>query len=167
VIKVPKLPRVRTRVLTTIETRARLKAEAAFKKSPQGLEKIILDMMDRIDPLELLAVFSGTFVVYDIVKSVPELLAGMKSFLFHSPISLAFPLANIIISRIWGDQELTTAQKEEFKKIREELDPILFVKSFFMAYILVKHSGQIIAGVGNVTGFIAGFLGLKIKQVLL
>ena len=108
-----------------------------------------------------MAVASGALVVYDIFKSTPELLAQAKSFLFTPPVAVTIPIISLIIEKIWGNQALTDAQKVEFNKIKEELDMVLLIKSFFIAYILVKHSGQIIAGVGNVTGFIAGFLGLK------
>lgn len=141
--------------------KAELEARAKFKLSPKGIEASIIDMINRIDPIEALAVISGTFVVYDIFKSTPELLAQAKSFLFTPPVAVAWPIISLIIDRIWGNQELTEAQKADLAKIRKEVDPVLMVKSFFIAYILVKHSGQIIAGVGNITGFIAGFLGLK------
>lgn len=141
--------------------KAELETKAKFKLSPKGIEASLIEMIDRIDPIEALAVISGTFVVYDIFKSTPELLAQAKSFLFTPPVAVAWPILSIIIDRIWGNQELTEAQKAEFARIRGEVDPVLMVKSFFISYILVKHSGQIIAGVGNITGFIAGFLGLK------
>lgn len=142
--------------------KAELDAKAKFKLSPKGIESSLIEMINRIDPIEALAVVSGTFVVYDIFKSTPELLAQAKSFLFTPPVAVAWPIVSIIIERIWGNQELTEQQKADLLKIKNEVDPVLMVKSFFIAYILVKHSGQIIAGVGNITGFIAGFLGLKV-----
>ena len=158
----PPLPRKKVRTLTKIETKARLDAESSFRLSAKGIKTTLVKMMDRIDPIEALAVVSGTFVVYDIFKSTPELLAQAKSFLFTPPVAIAWPIISLIVDRIWGNQELTAQQKVDFQKIKEELDPVLMVKSFFIAYVLVKHSGQIIAGVGNITGFIAGFLGLKV-----
>ena len=146
-------------------TKALLKAEldtkAKFALSTKGIEAALIDSINRIDPLELMAVASGSLVVYDIFKSTPELLAQAKSFVFTPPIAVTIPIITLIIERIWGKQALTDVQKTEFEKIKNEFDLVLLVKSFFISYILVKHSGQIIAGVGNITGFIAGFLGLK------
>lgn len=152
-----------TKKLVKAETETRLKAEAKFALSPQGIEYAIIDMINRVDPIELMATISGTFVVYDVIKSTPEFLAQAKSFLFTPPLAIAWPILTIIIERIWGNQELTEEQKAEFLKLKKEFDSVLLLKSFFIAYIMIKHSGQIISGLGNVSSFIAGFLGLKMK----
>jgi len=145
---------------------AKLAGEAKFYKSKQGREAWtraqVERMIDKIDPLELLAVGASTFIVYDIIKSTPEMLAQAKSFVLTPPFASAIPFIALIYDRIWGDATLTDEQKAQFKAIQDEADFPLFVKSFAIAYILVKHSGQIISGVGNVTGMIAGFLGLKV-----
>jgi hypothetical protein len=142
--------------------KAKLEAEAKFKTSEKGLSLALIEMMDRIDPLELLAVASGTFMVYDIIKSTPELLAQVKQFIFTPPVAVAWPLVSILVNKIFGSQELTLEQQQQLDQLKNEPDLMLFVKSFFISYVIVKHSGKIISGVGNITGFIAGFLGLKV-----
>jgi len=143
-------------------TKAKLETEAKFKLSKKGIESALVDMINRVDPIELMAVTCGTFVVYDIVKSIPELSARAADFLFTPPIGVAWPILSVIIDRLFGDQDLTSEQIEELRRIRDTPDFFLFIKSFFISYILIKHSGQIIAGVGNITGFISTFLGLKV-----
>jgi len=122
-------------------------------------------MIDRIDPLELLAVSATTFIVYDTIKNIPELTAAAYQTVFID-IARYQPLiyfANEIVKLLNGsDFTLTPDQTEKLREIKETPDLILFVKSFAIAYILMKHSGQIINGVGNMAGAIGGFFGLTV-----
>jgi hypothetical protein len=158
----PRLPIRRWRLEEKNRTKAQLDTEARFRHSRLGMENSVLKMIDRIDPLELLAVSASTFIVYDIIKSTPEMLAQAKSMLFTPPIAMTLPFVSLLIDKLFRDQTLTDAQKAELQKIREEPDLVLFIKSFAIAYIMVKHSGQIINGIGNITAFISGFLGLAV-----
>jgi hypothetical protein len=53
------------------------------------------------------------------------------------------------------------AELAEYNKQLSEYEFKVWLQSFTIAYILVKHSGQIINGIGNMFGFIGSFLGLK------
>lgn len=157
----PRLPKKKWKLEERIKVKANLEAQAKFNRSAKGLEASIVRMIDRIDPLEFLGVAATSFMVYDIIKSTPEMLAQAKAFLFTPPIAVAIPFISILIERLFGSQEITEEQKIQLNQLRDEADLMLFVKSFAIAYILVKHSGQIISGVGNITGFVGTFLGLK------
>lgn len=158
----PSIPTKRARVLTTIETTARFKAEAKFKLSPKGLNLALVNMIERIDPLELLAVVAGTFMVYDIIKATPEMLAQAQLTFTDTAKNLFLGVFAPLYDAIFSPQTtLTPEQQAKFKEIRDTPDIVLFMKCFAISYIMIKHSGQIISGVGNMTGWIASFLGLK------
>jgi len=141
--------------------KAKLVAEAKFMNSNIGrevwLRAQVERLIDKIDPLELVATVSGAFVVYDLIKSMPELLAQARV----TTIIAISPILAILIDNLIGGLALTQEQQAELDKIRNQPDFMLFVKSFVISYLMIKHSGQIINGVGNLTGFIAGMLGLK------
>jgi len=141
--------------------KAKLTAEAKFSKTPLGrelwLREQVEKLIDKIDPLELAAVVTGTFVIYDLIKSIPEMLAQAR---ITALVSIS-PFLAIIIDRLFGGLELTNEQKAEIEAIKNTPDFMLFAKSFVLSYMMVKHSGQIISGVGNLTSFVAGMLGMK------
>ena len=154
----PRLPIKRARVITTVETRARMKAEAKFRASSPGIQDSLVRMLDRVDPIELIATIGLTLKVYEIIKSTPEFLAEAK---MKIPM-LVSPWLYLLYDRIWGAQkDLSASEAAELKRIREEPDVLLFFESFAIAYLLIKHSGSIISGLGNISVFIAGFFGLK------
>jgi len=141
--------------------KAKLVAEAKFMNSNIGrevwLRSQVERLIDKIDPLELTATIAGAFVVYDLIKSMPELLAQARV----TTIIAVSPILAVLIDKLLGGIAITSEQQAELDKIRNQPDFMLFVKSFVISYLMIKHSGQIINGVGNLTGFIAGMLGLK------
>lgn len=161
----PRLPRRAWRLEEQIRTKAGLEASARHAKSKLGLEAAVIRMIDRLDPLELLAVTATTFIVYDTIKNIPELtIAAYKTvFIEIAKYQPLIYIANEIFKLInGGELTLTPEQSKKLDEIKDTPDLILFVKSFAIAYILMKHSGQIISGVGNIAGVIGGFFGLKV-----
>jgi len=73
--------------------KAELETRAKFKLSLKGIQSSLLDMVNRIDPVELLAVVSGTFIVYDIIKGTPEMMAQAKVFTTYPCFSVLICLA--------------------------------------------------------------------------
>jgi len=141
--------------------KAKLVAEAKFMNSNVGrevwLRSQVEKLIDKIDPLEITATIAGAFVVYDLIKSTPEMLAQARV----TTLIAISPLLAIIVDKLLGGLAITSEQQAELDKIRNTPDFMLFVKSFVISYLMIKHSGQIISGVGNLTGFIAGMLGMK------
>jgi len=141
--------------------KAKLTAEAKFDKSPIGREVWLREqaekLIDKIDPIELLAAIGGMFIVYDLIKNTQEMLVVASSRLGWAGYS---PIFTIIID-MFGGFDLTAEQKAEIEKIRTSTDIGLYIQSFVISYAMIRHSGQIISGVGNMTSFVAGFLGMK------
>jgi len=96
--------------------------------------------------------------VYDLIKNTQEMLVIASSRLAWAGYS---PLFTLIID-IFGGFEITDEQKAELERIRGTPDMGLYVQSFAISYMMIKHSGQIISGVGNLTSFVGGALGLKV-----
>jgi len=86
----PRLPKKKWKLEERIRTKAGLEAHAKFNRSALGLEAAVIRMIDRIDPLELLAVSATTFIVYDTIKNIPELTAAAYQTVFVD-ISTVFP----------------------------------------------------------------------------
>jgi len=141
--------------------KAKLVAEAKFMNSNIGrevwLRQQVEKLIDKIDPLELVSTVMGAFVVYDLIKSTPELVAQAKV----TTLIAISPILAVIVDKLLGGLAISQEQSEELARIRDTPDFMLFVKSFVISYLMIKHSGQIINGVGNLTGFIAGMLGMK------
>jgi len=145
--------------------KAKLDAEARFDKSALGREQWLREqaekLIDKIDPLELTATVAGAFVIYDLIMATPEFLAEAKKIAIIS----VSPILAIIIDKFLGGIELTAEQKAEYQKLRETPDFILFIKSFAISYMMIKNGGQIISGVGSITKFVAGALGLEVAVI--
>jgi len=143
-------------------TKAKLVADAKSYKSIAGrevwLRGQIEKLIDKIDPLELIAVVAGTFIVYDLIKNTQELLVAANSRLSWAGYS---PIFTMVID-LFGGFTITAEQKAEIERIRNTPDVGLFIQSFAISYMMIRHSGQIISGVGNLTSFVGGALGLKV-----
>jgi len=105
--------------------------------------------------------------VYDLIKSTPELLVAAKNSIISGIWGFldltTSDIFNPIYEAVFGGmiQNLTTEQKAELERIRNTPDFILFIKSFAIAYLLVKHTGAIISGAGDLVKFIASLFALK------
>ena len=138
--------------------KAKLTAEAKFYKSNIGrevwLRTQVERLIDKIDPLELAAAIGGTIIVYDIIKGTEELIVAVSYW-------KGFPGSIKWFETIINKTELDEESKKLIQSIKDTPDFNLYIKSFVISYMMVKHSGQIISGVGNVTSFISGMFGLK------
>ena len=138
--------------------KAKLTAEAKFYKSNIGrevwLRTQVERVIDKIDPLELAAAIGGTIIVYDIIKGTEELIVAVSYW-------KGFPGSIKWFETIINKTELDEESKKLIQSIKDTPDFNLYIKSFVISYMMVKHSGQIISGVGNVTSFISGMFGLK------
>jgi len=140
--------------------KAKLTAEAKFYKSNEGrevwLRSQVERLIDKIDPLELMATVCGTFIIYDLIVSTPELMAEWRA----RVIIAASPALAFIIDKFLGGIQMTAEQKAQYEKIKNTPDFELYIKCFAISYVMIKHSGQIVNGVGNLTKFVAGMIGL-------
>jgi hypothetical protein len=154
-----------TVALTKARVETELKAEARYRKSALGLQDSLMKMIDRIDPIELIACLGLTFVVYDLIQNSNELLT--KFSLTESPPAFVIPIAGqleqMIIALI-DNKSLTPEQQAQIDSLKRP-DGILFLKSFAIAYFLIKNGASILNSAAGITGAIAGFLGLGVVPV--
>lgn len=158
----PRLPRKRWRLQAQIETRSILVSEARFRASSLGMKDALVRMIDKIDPLELISTVGLTFVVYDLIQSSEVLLA--KFALTEPPPLFVIPwigqIEQIFISLI-DNKTPTPEQQTQLDKLKT-VSPVLFLKSFAIAYFLIKNGASILNSAQGITGAIAGFLGLGV-----
>jgi hypothetical protein len=155
-----------TKALTMARVEGELAAKAKWKNSKKGWETSLRDhiglMIDKIDPLELVATLGLTMVVYDLIQNSNELLA--KFALTEPPPAFVIPIIGqieqILIAQI-DNKQLTPEQQAQLDSLKTA-DPTLFLKSFAIAYFLMKNGSSILNSTQGITGAIAGFLGLGV-----
>lgn len=113
------------------------KAQAHKKKSLLEIAKEhIGKMIDRIEPFETMAIIGTTIIVHGIIASTPALMEKVK--VLQHPEFLLLGGIGVVAA------QYLPLPEGELKKIAEETpDWFVWLESFAIAYIIVKHGGQI------------------------
>jgi hypothetical protein len=162
----------KARIETEFKTTAKMKAsESGFFVS---LRDHVGRAIDRVDPLEIAAVGSLTVLIHETILHDPSIL---------TQISNVFSTTTTVISKPWyawlggiaGYFGLgflfapesyieTTTTTPEAKPLESKLTDIalLWILSFAIAFIIARHFGNIVAGVGSAVGGLVGIIKLLI-----
>lgn len=158
-----------TLALTKAKVKAELQAKASWKKTKQGYESSLRDhiglMIDKINPLELLASIGLTIAIHKIIVDSQELLIkshGTEGLTLSQILLSPGGTLGTIVSRIteqqireWlGLNELTAEQLKAIEAVKN--DPAPWLISFGIAYFLI-HNGQQVA---SLPATVAGFFGM-------
>lgn len=153
-------------------TVARQKGTLRFKKSKKGLELSIREhigkIIDKIDPMDIIAILGFTFIIKQIIienfeDRIVELIYG-KGIL--GLIAFAGPTVYGIFQYIRPILEAKGLwpREEEMKKALDipQIEIFEWILSFALAYIIVKHGGALIGlldkGLNSVVGMFLGVL---------
>jgi hypothetical protein len=143
--------------------KAKLDAEATWKNTAKGRRQIVEDtlfrMVDRIDPIELIASVGLTFAVHQIIVESEEILikargTGTINWLTIWGPGAVTAISNITVAQIkeWlGLASLTPEQLKELEYIKN--DPVPWLISFGIAYFLIHNGQQILSLPSTVAGF--------------
>lgn len=109
----------------------------------------MLEALGDVDPLEAGAILSMTFLVHGVIKSMPEVTQKIEA---NDMIFIATPipfLAKSINKKIAGVGEALA--QDELKTI---------AVSYAIAFMVVKHGGEIFKSISSMPGIIKGFMGI-------
>jgi len=165
---VGKLPIKRTKKLAEAERTGVLKAEEKYhsklfsnkKQTGIWLAKQFERLIEKIDPLEAVAILTATFFIkqgIEWTENIPTTILQKDSLIRTVIKTIPFfgPLAVM----------LTPEAPPEFQeKVEEALDSpqaevIQYLLSFVVAYIVVKHPEAIMSLGGNILGVAKGLIG--------
>jgi len=150
----PKPPVVKTEKLATAqaygETIGKAKAESDWKKTQKGFEeslrKHLGHWIDTINPLELTATLGMTFIVKNVIDVTPEITDNLLKYGWAGAVGLTFG---------WIFEEYLKKKKKkpvEFPKVEtlDQFEVFKWIISFSIAYIIVRHGGQIMMALGDI-----------------
>lgn len=151
-------------------TVARKKAELKFKKSSKGLELSLREhvgkAIDRLDPLDTAAVFGVTLIVKNLIDKSEELRGALI------PITRGREWTiNVFGSAIKGTALFPFSlllPASEAEKGYEGMFPdwMDWIIAFAIAYVIVKHGGQLLGlmkeGTGTLTTVIGALMGVGV-----
>lgn len=145
------------KALTKAGIKAQQEAEGA-KDWKVSLREHIGKMIDRVDPLEVGAVLGFTGVIHYIIVTNKELVTATLAIVKGTVEGITtapwwswllspfpFPLGNILKKSAESKEQLGEITQDEF---------FVWLISFCLAFILIRHAGAIIQGLGE------GFQGL-------
>jgi len=141
----PRPPVKKTFKLAEAEALGRASGEMrAHKKKPlaESLREHLGKMIDRVDPLEVVAVVGTTYVLHETILASTDVLNKITAKIAINPewvIGVLNPLAGVMLSLM---------PKPEFPKELENIktpDSIfLWVVCFILAFIVVRHGAELL-----------------------
>lgn len=163
-----KLPKKRVRVLAKQEELGKLQARRQIAKQKPLMEKLMEHLekiVDRIDPVELIAIGGATVIIYRMIKAseplqqtmknlgsaltqlptrIGQLLTGTFAGEPFAPIIQQF-MQSVMIRAQKGDKEAQQYLVDRGWQITEGFFPdwLDWLVSFTLAYIIIKHGGQL------------------------
>lgn len=158
----PKLPKKKTRVLAEKkaygETLGKLKAEEHFAKTKKGkiraIKEILTKMLEKIEPVETVAVVGLTIIIKNIIveffeDKIVEYTTGK------------IPFTPMVFMRAVYPKQFEIAEEEmkkAFDKPNVEFYEWLF--SFSIAFIIVRHGGALFSMLGQGATSLSSIVGL-------
>jgi hypothetical protein len=138
------------------EKRAELKLH---KNKPlmESLREHIGKMIDRIDPLETIAVAASTYIIHETIINTATLLGQVNTVLIKPENVLLFDL-NPVAAAI--TTSIGLASMPQPKDIKKPDSILLWVVSFIIAFILVRYAGEIIKGGFDLAKSLPNLLGM-------
>jgi hypothetical protein len=166
----PRPPVRKTFKLAKAQRLGELKAELQFHRNKplkESFREHIGKMIDRLDPMETLAIGSGTLLIHQFILKDTDTLTKIANAFSTVEYGLANPWM-VWLQGMTGYLGLGflfggPPQQETGKSLTgsPELDQImLWMLSFLIAVMLVKYGGQIFGMLGKGLGGMAGIIGL-------
>ena len=109
-----------------------------------SLREHIGKMIDRVDPLESIAVLGTTLIIHDLIQGSEALISKISSPKNLAAWSTVIPLTD-----------------EERKKLEVDFnqpDIVIWLESFALAFFLVRNGAQVLQSGQNLLGFVTMML---------
>lgn len=163
----PKLPEKKTRLLAKWNRQGVLEAENEFfaktlknkKQLKNWLGQKFSVMIDKIDPLKLMAVLSATFFIKSGIEWSEELISiPVDTDIFRMFMRLGYGVLGLLIPK----SPEAIQKTEEFKQFLDtpQVEILEWGLSFLCAYLLVEHADALLAIGGDLIGSAKGLLGV-------
>ena len=147
-----------TKACAMAKRKGELEAETKFyDKQPltKKLKRLLWKKIEEVDPIEVAALLAGTYLVKQVIEASEEITAiviAKASYIKNNPkIGGAWALSGIIAGPLGGVISTVLMPedpiaKETYLKAMDTVtvEGIEWVLSFVIAYLLVKHGGEII-----------------------
>lgn len=163
----PRPPIKKTKKLAKAQKEGELQAEnefiaKTFKNKKQFLNwaKGKLDgFLEKIDPLETMAILTTTvFIKFGIEWAEDLLTVPVDSDIFRTIYRMGLGVIGLLIP----PSPEALQQKEKLKAIMDSppMEMFQWGVSFLVAYIIIKHAGELITAGGNILGVAKGLIGM-------
>ena len=159
----PRPPKKKTYVVSKAAEKGRLDAQDEHDSkllSGRGKKRLLASLathigkaIDRVEPLELVAVLGATVIVHNTIMNAPETLRYIQQkalggelgffekLLLYGPIN--WPMFTAA-RQVYGETE-----KAVTEGIEQQGEIMVWVISFVVAYLCIKHFGLIISTLGE------------------
>lgn len=118
----------------------------------QDIRNYLMKLAEKIDPLECVAIGGFTYIIHEVIMETPRIAEHVaKLFMAGNPFGLLG----------WWWQYLPTGAKRiKLKDMTQEM--FFWLISFCLAYIVVRHAGQLIGlldkGISSVATMLLGIV---------
>jgi len=133
------------------------------KKLMVSLKEHVGKFIDRIEPLDLAATLALTPLIHGVIANTPAMLSKVsESYGAGLPLWERFLLWGPIGTPLSMLTEQVLPSKEDVKEMEKGLasnDVYVWLISFALAYIIIKHGGQIAIALGESVKGLTGILG--------
>lgn len=113
------------------------KAHSIAKKPLDFLEETLKKTIDKIEPFDVAAMVGMTYIVHGIIAGSPELMEKVK--VLQHPEFLLLGGFGILAA-----QYLPLPEGAIKKAVEATPDWFVWLESFTIAYIIIKHGGQLV-----------------------
>jgi len=149
------------------ETLGKLRAEERFKRTKAGWQKSLREhigkAIDRLDVLEVAVFIPTTYIIYNALKTATIVTAKISLIVKEKAtkdimwwLSPAYALYSTYMSYLNPPEEVKKTMEQVQKGVSEN-ELILVCLSIMIAYLLVRHGGQIIGLLGGSIDKVSNF----------
>lgn len=132
------------------------KDEHLNRESPVSfIKRTFYKILERVDPLEAVAVIGGTILVHDVIFKMEEFMQEIKKVQAASPFPADWLLRTFLTAMgQGGSQEWETDPALQGKINIMNSDAAMWISSFCIAYFTIKHGDDLL-------GVAKKFFGIK------
>ena len=132
------------------EEKGKLQAQIEIEKRtnlPLEIKKLLKKWLEKIDPIEAMAIFGGAIVVHEVIFKTAEFVVSVKDFMENSPFAPFLIPLNVFFFGIFAKPPYT-AQPSHPQETQITDDFLLWLVAFGISYYAVRHGGDLL-GIAN------------------
>lgn len=149
----------------------------AHSKKPwqESLKEHLGHWIDGINPLDLAAICATTYLIHGVVITSTTLMQTITNYvtktpegiglIFGSAVAPFFGIPGIVVhylQQMINISNFSKTEQNQIKAFSQTTDFMIWIVSFALAYILIKHGGALIGMLGSEAGSISKIVGLML-----